>query len=701
MNDLGLTLAWSAVQVSLILLPAAVLHSFASRRSPVSGAWVASMSLGLVVALSLLTLAPSGGSSGPTNAQVAAPRPVATSARDDAAFGEPRLDNGGPGRTIAGLRGAWGRFESTAAAPVGYCRRWGGWLSAVALTGAGVGMLRLTVGVWAVHVCRRRSRPVDEPGLNALVEELRGSLGCRRRVEVRETPELTTPATAGWRPAVVLLPDDWRSWDGQERRAVFAHELAHVCRDDYVTGLVAGVALALHFYHPLVHWLAARLRLEQELAADALGARFAGGKALYLQSLSRLALRQDGRSPCWPIRAFLPAKGTLVRRIAMLRDGTKSSDRPWSGPRRTLAALLLLTAAAGVSLLHGPVRGDDGDAPAFEAEGIKFFSVRGDNKEHAEPFDLSYIRGDAMGVIALRPAAAFRRSGIGRLGADANAALAEGIAGVAADLGFYNEESYKTPLRVEQIEQVTFGVDVSSVKGPVGANRRIDVHSQLVRMTKPFDWVRQLRDWKLVLTEVRDGGLTYYTCKTPYTDNRLAFYCPDDRTIVLDQEVNLLKAVRRKTEAGPAVARGEDWGRVSGGLFAVALENRDGRWTRTFQGSQGESLGVPLVEHAERWVLGLADRDDILFQAIATCADTRSTGPTARAAQALLASIRPSAADPKAPSGSGAKEARARMTGEFFTKTRVEEEGRSVIVRSAGVGSLAEFVSRLTAAGDK
>ena len=37
MNDLGMTLAWSAIQVTLVLVPAAVLHALASRRSAASG----------------------------------------------------------------------------------------------------------------------------------------------------------------------------------------------------------------------------------------------------------------------------------------------------------------------------------------------------------------------------------------------------------------------------------------------------------------------------------------------------------------------------------------------------------------------------------------------------------------------------------------------------------------------------------------
>ena len=47
MNDLGLTLAWSAVQVSLVMVPAGALHALASRRGAASGAWIAALGLAL------------------------------------------------------------------------------------------------------------------------------------------------------------------------------------------------------------------------------------------------------------------------------------------------------------------------------------------------------------------------------------------------------------------------------------------------------------------------------------------------------------------------------------------------------------------------------------------------------------------------------------------------------------------------------
>ena len=83
-----------------------------------------------------------------------------------------------------------------------------------------------------------------------LLDELRGAMGCRRPVELREVPDLTSPATAGWRRPVILLPDDWRSWDDSERRAVLAHELAHIVRGDYAAGLLARLAVALERLSP-------------------------------------------------------------------------------------------------------------------------------------------------------------------------------------------------------------------------------------------------------------------------------------------------------------------------------------------------------------------------------------------------------------------------------------------------------------------
>ncbi len=80
----------------------------------------------------------------------------------------------------------------------------------------------------AVGRLRSRSLPLGELNLLEEIELLRAELSCTRRVEVRESSELETPATLGWRHPLVLLPFDWRDWSHDELRAVLAHELAHV-----------------------------------------------------------------------------------------------------------------------------------------------------------------------------------------------------------------------------------------------------------------------------------------------------------------------------------------------------------------------------------------------------------------------------------------------------------------------------------------
>src|SRR5262249_48943390 len=151
------------------------------------------------------------------------------------------------------------------------------------------------------------------------VAELSRRLRIRRQVQLLESDCPDLPATAGWLRPVILLPADWPEWADHDRRAVLAHELAHVRRRDLPATLLALVGRALHFYHPLARGLIGRLRLRQEMAADALAAGVVGGRGQYVRALARLALRAEGRPAAGPAKLLLSAHGGyLVRRIEML-----------------------------------------------------------------------------------------------------------------------------------------------------------------------------------------------------------------------------------------------------------------------------------------------------------------------------------------------------------------------------------------------
>ena len=120
-------------------------------------------------------------------------------------------------------------------------------------------LARLAIGLFAVERYRRRTTPVNDGPLPTLLEATCERLECARRIELRESPEIVSPATVGWRRPFILLPFEWREWSEGERRAVLAHEVAHVARGDFAGWLAAQVSVALYFYNPLVHWLARQL----------------------------------------------------------------------------------------------------------------------------------------------------------------------------------------------------------------------------------------------------------------------------------------------------------------------------------------------------------------------------------------------------------------------------------------------------------
>lgn len=712
MNELGIHLAWLAVQVTLLVVPSLALHVLASRRGPASGAWVAALSLGLVLVLSVAALIAGPGRERERPAKGAEPHAPAHA--DAAAPGIPPSDPGdflGPDRSrppvghgweLSGLRRAWARFERGAAEPAARCRPWGGILAVVALAGTGVGLLRLITGLWAVRICRRHGRVVDDPGMTGLLDELRGAMRCLSPVELCEVADLTTPATAGWRRPVLLLPDDWRSWNASERRAVLAHELAHIIRGDYAAGLLARLAVVLNYYHPVVRWIAGRLQLQQEQAADALGARFAGGRASYLLALSRLALKQDGRSPSWPAREFLPGRRILIRRIEMLRDqsGTRTYDRPSSGAWRLATSFTLLGLTVGVATLRGPARGDEGEAPATAASKVRTTSTRA----AGTPLSPPYVGDGMAGLIAFRPAAALRLMDRDHFEPLISDIVGVGLSELSEKLKVDTSRPGFRKLGFEDIEWVTCGIRFGRSKNDEGD----DLHSIIlegltVHTAAPFDWLALLRQWRFDFAEVREGGRVYYKITGPWQEilgRNPCVYLIDDRTAVFDREKPIRTLLGRETPPLPAYLRGPDWDRVSRGLLAVAISNQDGAFAKQYDlGRADDAVVLSLFEGVDHWTLGVDDADSIALHAAAACRSGEAREAITRVIDSLLKLGRAQIEHPDPEAlAVGAHEQRIHgMAKGLLASLRVRRTDRSVELGAEGFGTLADFASLIAA----
>src|SRR2546422_535259 len=124
------------------------------------------------------------------------------------------------------------------------------------LSGVGAVLILLAVGIARITWVDRVTRPVDDEAWLILVDELSLELGLRRHVRVLQANGPAMPMTWGIRRPAILLPAEANDWTPERRRDVLLHELAHVKRHDFLIQLIARIACAVYWFHPLV-WLAA------------------------------------------------------------------------------------------------------------------------------------------------------------------------------------------------------------------------------------------------------------------------------------------------------------------------------------------------------------------------------------------------------------------------------------------------------------
>lgn len=114
------------------------------------------------------------------------------------------------------------------------------------------------------------------------------------RISTTDVP----PSAITWgaiKPTIVL-PNGASDWAPKELEAVLLHELAHVRRKDSAKQLLAELACALYWFHPLV-WLGARaMRLDAELAADEDALRSGIAPSEYASALLQIARGAAGRT---------------------------------------------------------------------------------------------------------------------------------------------------------------------------------------------------------------------------------------------------------------------------------------------------------------------------------------------------------------------------------------------------------------------
>jgi beta-lactamase regulating signal transducer with metallopeptidase domain len=247
----------------------------------------------------------------------------------------------------------------TAGAPA---RPWMPSLSAlvagVIVGGSAVGLLWLAIGFWGVTRLGRSAEVVNDPHWLSAAQDAARRLGLRRPVLLLRSRGAVMPACWGLLWPSVIVPATADAWPEGRKRAVLAHELAHVKRFDCLTQALAQLACVLLWWHPAVWYAARRLRIERERACDDLVLGAGARASEYAAHLLEIARDHRGMGMAAPALVSMARPSHLESRLLWVLDGARARAVP--STRALLLAVLVGTFVVGPLAALRPAAAADG-----------------------------------------------------------------------------------------------------------------------------------------------------------------------------------------------------------------------------------------------------------------------------------------------------------------------------------------------------
>jgi beta-lactamase regulating signal transducer with metallopeptidase domain len=186
-----------------------------------------------------------------------------------------------------------------------------------------------SIGGWAVaeRFARRHTWAADpswEERFSVLVQRL----SVTRPVRLAVSAAAQVPAVVGWMKPIVLVPAGiFAHLESEEIEALLGHELAHVCRHDYLVNLLQTAAETLFFYHPAVWWVSRNIRNERENCCDDLAVKICGDTVAYVRALTELERMRNAP----PHLAMAANGGSLISRVQRLLRANENAGRASTG----------------------------------------------------------------------------------------------------------------------------------------------------------------------------------------------------------------------------------------------------------------------------------------------------------------------------------------------------------------------------------
>jgi beta-lactamase regulating signal transducer with metallopeptidase domain len=191
------------------------------------------------------------------------------------------------------------------------------WVDAVWILGVLLLATRGFGGWLVLQQIRRKTHGILPAEVERSFERIKQQLAIHQRVLLRVSDEVISPFAMGlWRSTVIVPMSILLDLSPEELEAVFAHELAHIRRLDYLCNLIQIAIESALFFHPAVWWLSRTVRDRREVCCDAIAVATCADAVLYARALLHL---EERRTAQLELAVALKGRpGTLLQRIQLV-----------------------------------------------------------------------------------------------------------------------------------------------------------------------------------------------------------------------------------------------------------------------------------------------------------------------------------------------------------------------------------------------
>ncbi len=172
-------------------------------------------------------------------------------------------------------------------------------------------------GLAEVYRTTKAATPILSPDVLSVLTGVCRKLEVTTHIDVRECSLVEGPVMWGFKHPVILLPSMYKEWSRDSLERVFAHEISHVKRNDWIIKALSKIICALFWAVPLVWYVSDKMQWFAELACDDNVVDKYDCRTEYAEDL--MSLSSDARHSGWVLN--FNRSSNLFLRIQHILDG--------------------------------------------------------------------------------------------------------------------------------------------------------------------------------------------------------------------------------------------------------------------------------------------------------------------------------------------------------------------------------------------